>query len=651
MCGFSGAYEISFQSAIEGKINESLAAIKHRGPDDEGIFRENFSTDSSVLYLASSRLAVLDLTQAAHMPMQSSDGRYTIAYNGEITNFLEIRHELEDLGQVFSSHGDTEVLLKAWEIWHEETFPKLEGMFAFAIYDAVTQRIVLARDSFGIKPLFYSVRDDGSLYFSSELPGLLPLLEERPRMNLSVAYDFVRWGVYDSSNETFVENVFQLRPAHFMTFDIPTKTLGSEIRYWSPSVKTNRAVSRDEAATVVRNLLLESIDRNLRSDVPVGVALSGGVDSSAIVCAIRHLHPKREIKTFSYIANGFEKSEEKWVDFVARSVDAHSHKVTPEGNELLSDLDEMIVAQGEPFGSTSIYAQYRVFKLAQSQGMVVTLDGQGADEIFGGYIGFPELRIRSLIEKGRLLKAKQFLENWSEWPGRRSGRLYLDTILSVGVSAVGQITPKFVRRMFQGRRSPVKSYLDLFEESFVNSYGELPKSLRKHAESAWGNRLKPELRSQLSSAGLPALLRHGDRNAMAFSIESRVPFLDRKLVEYCLSLPEDYLVSQSGETKSILREALRGIAPDEILDRRDKIGFETPEHEWLSKFVESNRLESEEINVAFLNSAATTKFLTGGLSPSATLEEVRLYWRIVCLLRWIYLFDIDSGSKTASVTD
>ena len=644
MCGLSGKYELNVSGNWETSINQSLEAIAHRGPDDTGLFVEQFERFGSQLVLASTRLAILDLSSAGHMPMSTDDGSYTIAYNGEITNFIELRNELISLGRTFQSEGDTEVLLVAWQQWREKLFSKLEGMFAFAIFDKANNKVIFARDSFGIKPFFYSFSKDGDLAFSSEITGIIPLLGEQPKINLSVGFDFLRWGIYDSSHQTFIAGVNQLRPGHFMTFDIENNSLSEEIRYWWPSVSTTSGVTRSEAASTVRELFLESVDRNLRSDVPVGIALSGGVDSSAIACAVRYLHPEQEIQTFSYIAEGFEKSEEYWVDFVTESIGSKAFKVSPNSNDLLRDLDRMIIAQGEPFGSTSIYAQYRVFQLAKESGVVATLDGQGADELFGGYTGFPDLRLRSFIEKGQFGKAKRFLRKWEQWPGRSSNGLFKQSLLSIAATGFVRLLPQWAINGIKRVIGSPTLGTSIFDESFFQNYGDGPKTLgRESVGENRGNRLKEGMRSQMNESGLPSLLRHGDRNSMAFSIESRVPFLDVKLAEYCLSLPENYLVSDDGETKSILREALRGIVPDEILDRRDKVGFETPELSWLSEYANSSVLTSDLPNVAFLDRDKTKEFVAAGLKPDASIADVRFYWRLINLLRWVELLGVDAS--------
>jgi asparagine synthase (glutamine-hydrolysing) len=353
--------------------------------------------------------------------------------------------------------------------------------------------------------------------------------------------------------------------------------------------------------------------------------LSGGVDSSAIVCAMRHLEPDSDINTFSYIARGSVVSEENWVDKINAHVGARAHKVIVSGDELAADLEDLITAQGEPFGSTSIYAQYRVFKKAKEQGITVTLEGQGADENQGGYSGYAGQRIRSLLDNGHYSEALSFLNQWSQWPGRSR----LEGLKRV----VGEYSEGRLHDLLRGLNGmdncPAWIRPGPLRESGVNL------GFPKHApqQSLPGRRMMSTLATSLNTRGLLGLLRHGDRNSMRFSVESRVPFLTTDLSDFMLSLPEEYLVSPGGETKHLLRSALRGIVPAEVLDRRDKIGFATPEQQWLMGMADTLRpwLE-EDLGLPFLDQ---TKLLE---HFDAVVAGRRAYtwqvWRWVNFARW-----------------
>ncbi len=558
--------------------------------------------------------------------MTMAGGRFTISYNGEITNYLEIRDELAGFGETFVSDGDTEVLLKAWARWGTTTLDRLEGMFAFAILDTVERTLTLARDPYGIKPLFYADRND-KIAFCSEMAGLFEIAVPDPKLNWQTAVDYLQWGMYDHTEQTFVEGVKHLRPGYYLVIDVVTGKLGKPVCYWRPSVATTYEGTYDDAVDEVRTLFIDSVKRNLRSDVPLGIALSGGLDSSAITGAVRKLEPDIPIQTFSFVAPGFAKSEHEWIALVAEAVGATSHTVAAEPGELEHDLDDLILSQGEPFGGTSIYAQYRVFKLAREHGVIVTLDGQGGDELFAGYFGYPAQRMHSLIETGRWGSAAKFASASRDLPDWYR--------MIMPFEAMAQFAPLRMRhRIRRPLASPLLDTSKLRERGIDTGYPRVgPDPVR-------GARLKTHLRSTLSGSGLPMLLRHGDRNSMRFSIESRVPFLDRALNELLLSLPEDWLVGPDGTTKRILRDAVRGWVPDAVIDRRDKVGFETPEADWQARL--AMHPNDPEHPIGFLRQGRIDT-VTGGLTERELRWGRRAHWRLINLRRWVALAGIDAS--------
>lgn len=627
MCGISGLWSKTATQSNLNKLRNSLNTIRHRGPDDVGIEWIVPAELGGEIGLGLTRLAVLDLSTNGHQPMKSRDSRFTISFNGEITNYIEIRNELRTLGCSFHSDTDTEVLLQTLQIWGVDGLTKLEGMFAFALFDSFENTLTVARDVFGIKPFFYSYQSGVQLAFSSEIAGVLELLEQRAQLDWQTAANYLEWGIYDSTESTFIEGVKQLPPGHFMVFDLKTEGLSEPQRYWWPEISDTSTDSFKDAVEQVRFLFLESVEHNLRSDVPVGVALSGGIDSSAIASAIRYLDHDYPLQTFSFVSPGFEFSEEKWIERVVFHTNAHSHLVEANPSTLAADLDEMIVAQGEPFGSTSIYAQFRVFQKAREEGVVVTLDGQGADELFAGYSGYPSKRLHSLIETGKWNQASRYLNEWSKWPGRSKKQALIET--------AAQFLPMEFTKIYLGNKgkSPLFNY-DALKARQIDT--DFPGY---YVEKQRGKRLKSHLRAELTNLKLPALLRHGDRNSMHFSVESRVPFLSKKLAEYVFSLPESYISANDGSSKSLLRAALRGITPDEILDRRDKIGFATPENQWL-KDINWEKELSELTPHSLIRNTQRTQLL---LEQEST-KEMRLdpggKWRVLNLLRWARLLDI-----------
>ncbi|HET8864604.1 MAG TPA: asparagine synthase (glutamine-hydrolyzing), partial [Gracilimonas sp.] len=595
MCGFIGCFVKEEKN--ESLINAALDMIEHRGPDHSDF--DVHEEAHCFLYLGHTRLSIIDLKEHASQPFKSTCGRYSLIFNGEIYNYKEIAEELKAVGYIFRTKSDTEVLLYALVEWGIPVLPRLVGMFSFVFFDRLEQKLILGRDAFGIKPFFYSLKNE-ELYFSSELRPLLTLRQENSKPNLQAAYDYLVHGDYDSSENTFIEGVKHLPPAHYLIFDMETGHALPPTRWWQPDIAITSSLSFDQAVEKLKELFLDSVKLHLRSDVPLGVALSGGIDSSAIVSAVRYLEPDKPLNTFSYIASDDAISEEKWIDQLNEKMAAKGHKVMANEREMEADLDDMLLKQGEPFGSTSIYAQYRVFKLAKENGVTVSLDGQGADELLAGYSGYPGHRLLSLVETRGWLAAHEYARRWAQSAGR-SYMMAWQYLARIRLPDwLYALVRKKMGRDFQPR---------WLNAEFMSQHGVrlTEKRAQLNAEHR-GRRVKEALANALMYRGLPSLLRHGDRNSMAFSVESRVPFLTLPLVEFLLSLPEHYLISESGVTKHVFREAMRGIVPDSHLERKDKIGFATPESTWLLDMAPVIRkwiIQSPEM--AFLNKNALIK--------------------------------------------
>jgi asparagine synthase (glutamine-hydrolysing) len=417
-----------------------------------------------------------------------------------------------------------------------------------------------------------------------------------------------------------------------MTIELNSGRIKGPFCYWYPDIQQSNHLSFGEAAGYLKELFLDNIRFHLRSDVPLGVALSGGIDSSAVACAVRKVEPGMPIHTFSYIAQKSSISEEYWINRINDHIKSTSHQIFITAQELEKDIDDFIFAQGEPFGSTSIYAQYRVFKKARDCGITVILEGQGADELLAGYQGYPTARLQSLFYDGHLIDAAKFFKNWSKWPGRD----VKNALASIGYSLLPEDLKGLADRILGKSKYPAWINPGVLHEKGVR----LQTPHFPFHRMAKGRHLMSRLASDLTRKGLLCLLRHGDRNSMMFSIESRVPFLTKDMAEFLLSLPEEYLISMKGETKSIFREAMRGVVPDDVLNRKDKIGFETPEldifrqlrpkiGEWI--------LESR--NVPFLNfkeiSKQSEQILNGDRKFSWQM------WRWINFLRWIKLLNVE----------
>lgn len=623
MCGIAGGHWRNSDENLTERIDRAAHELRLRGPDDNG--REVMRASSGVTAFVHARLSIIDLSSGGHQPQISPDGRYSIVFNGEIYNYRELRTTLMALGHKMATNSDTEVLLAAWRQWGADCLRQLSGMFAFAVHDRKLDRLTLVRDGFGIKPLFYTV-DQHRVLFASTLSALRALAARNVTPNLQRCYDYLVHADYDSNAESFIDGFNQLGPGQLIEFDLSLLDNRAPNIWWRPPTAMAAPKSFDDAAQMVREQFLENVRLHLRSDVSLGSALSGGIDSSAVVCAIRHLEPSAKIETFSFIADDQGLSEERWLDLVNAEAGCISHKVQASANDLWRDLDDMIQAQDEPFGSTSIYAQYRVFQLARDNGVTVTLDGQGADELLAGYTGYEGHRLLSKLESGEMLGAMRFLNSWSKWPSRS----HLKGIMELGRIAlpdrIYRESRKYLGRNFQP---------DWLDTALLADAGvEFAETRPARSPACKSRRVIEQLAHSLQGRGLPALLRHADRNSMRFSVESRVPFLTLDLAELLMSLPEHFLISESGETKSVFRHAMRGIVPDSILDRRDKIGFATPEQRWLLELAPKLRewLRESAHEVPFIKSDELLKAFDAIVAGKH--KFTWQMWRWINCIRW-----------------
>lgn len=630
MCGIFGLFTLKPPVDLERRLASTSSALRHRGPNDSGT--ECTAISGGILALGQTRLSIIDLSPGGHQPMYSGNGRFVIVYNGEIYNYRELREELIAFGRQFRSDSDTEVLIACWETWGQQCLPRLRGMFAMVIFDIFNNELTMVRDAFGIKPLYYKIDSEG-IYFASEIPALLALLSSVPKLNQDTAVRYLSRSNYDDTDQTFYSGILQLKPGHQFTIEIPR--IGQRIpeRWWWPEIKEASALTFNDAADEVREMFLCNVRLHLRSDVPIGAALSGGVDSSAVVCAMRFLEPTMPIHTFSYVARDSSMNEEKWVDVVNRYVGAVSHKIVVSPHELALDLDDLIKSQGEPFGGSSIYAQYRVFKRARESGVTVTLDGQGADELLGGYSGYPAQMLSSLLERKQYGKVLQFMSEWAKWPGR--------SLNEISRMCIGLLLP---RPMMKALRKQLSKDFVLPEWLKAKEFYEKVAPLSTHCDQLFegegnGRRLMEKLRRTMTGDGLNALLRHGDRNSMHWSVESRVPFLTTDLAEYLLTLPEQFLVSQAGETKHVFRKAMRGIVPDAILDRRDKIGFSTPESTWFKELRPTvlGWLDAAD-QIPLINLEKARSFIRAAARDNTPFTSQE--WRLLNYCRWACIENI-----------
>jgi asparagine synthase (glutamine-hydrolysing) len=549
VCGICGI--VDFAAPVHSEPVEAMAAaLAHRGPNGLGVV-------AGMGYaLGATRLAVLDISDAAAQPFVSADGELVLVFNGEIYNYRELRKELEGHGEHFRSTGDTEVVLAAYRQWGTACVERFVGMWAFGILDKTNRWLFASRDRFGIKP-FYFQQTGSSLVFGSEPKAFAAahLLDRQP--DLTAVARYLDHGWVDEGDRTFFAGLRRLEPGNNLVHD----EHGSRIaRYWSPSP----SAPVTDGVTAVRDALVDSVRLHLRSDVTIGACLSGGIDSSAIVSIIprfvggdESIHVGPRLQTFTAFFETSRLDERPYARTVVEQSRAAPTWVTFDAASLVDDLPRIVFAQDEPFGSTSIAAQWYVMQAAADSGVTVLLDGQGADECFAGYRTQLAWAVPALVKTGRVADAT-----------RIASRLLSQDGLA-GAAALSQpLLPPPFRDYLRARagggrrlRSPqLRNVQASRSGQSVTSFDGLRRLL-------------------LTSRGLPELLRYEDRNSMHHSVEARVPFLDHRLVELALALPPATLVA-GGISKSVLRLAMEGIVPPPVLARNDKVGFETPGSTW-----------------------------------------------------------------------
>ena len=536
MCGIAGVFNPKYK-VTKPELKSMTDSLIHRGPDGEG----HWISSTGCVGFGHRRLSILDLSQLGHQPMSIQEGRYTITFNGEIYNYIELRKQLTDNGISFHSRSDTEVLLWLYAEYGEKCLNMLDGMFAFAIWDEETKQLFIARDRFGEKPLFYAIYRD-SLYFGSEMKALwaagVPrqIVEER-------LTDYILSGRIQEGVDTHFSGIKRLLHSHFALVDSELNVKPRQ--YWSlDNIEVNQTITFERAVSKYQELFFKSVERRLRSDVTVGSSLSGGVDSSSVVCVIDFLKKKRyRQNVFSARFSNFAKDEGVFIEIVKRhcqNVDAF--EIYPNEIGLDTFLEKIVHHQEEPFGSSSISAQWLVMGLAKEHDTTVLLDGQGADEFLAGYLPCYDAYLSQLF----YTDPNKYNLEYAAYIARFSGDAKIQSMYE-----------KETLRMKLGRYKK-----NMFRQQI------------KHEG------LKDYLKKMLFGGSLQQLLRYADRNSMAHSREVRLPFLSHELIEFVFSLPDEFLL-QNGWTKYVHRKALEPFLPKEIAWRVDKIGFEPPQKKWL----------------------------------------------------------------------
>lgn len=572
MCGIAGILRFDSQKVEIGQLKKMTDTITHRGPDGEG----QWVNGSGKVGFGHRRLSIIDLSNAGSQPMHYGDGRYTITFNGEIYNYVEIQKDLVKRGYKFHSHSDTEVLLALYDLKREGCLADLDGMFSFAIWDEKEQELFCARDRFGEKP-FYYIQSGQYFAFGSEMKELWALTGKKEPNNQMI-FDYLKYGFTlnpKSPGDTFYAGIKRLEPAHFI------KVKGEQLlikKYWEIDLTKSLDISFEDACERFREVFTESVRRRLRSDVPVGSSLSGGLDSSLVVCVIDELIKSegKTISTFSARFKNFIKDETKYQEYVINKTAARSFSIYSESDVLDRELDKIFYHQEEPFGSASILVQYQVFELAKKNNVTVLLDGQGADEILAGYTPyfttfFNELRRQRPKEYREQLEQYVLLHGDNAVNPPEEQKATLKTLLKTKAPGLVGVLRSFKRDL---SRNPT----DFMSEDFYKKlYKSAIPSCDYNAQS-----LNSHLFASTCVYGLSTLLRYADRNSMAHSREVRLPFLSHDLVELLFSLRSSYKI-HNGWTKYIMRKSFEELLPREIAWRKDKIGYEPPQKEWMNK--------------------------------------------------------------------
>ena len=636
MCGIAGILDRNtFDPA---RLVSMTDLIHYRGPDGFGFayFDPNSphpNTSSEIFHnrrdlpgfspsvgLGTRRLAILDTSDHGNQPMSSDSGEYWIAYNGEIYNYLEIAEELKSLGHVFRTGTDTEVILKSYAEWGASCVKRFNGMWSFAIWDRPQNALFCSRDRFGIKPFYYHA-DPTRFIFGSEVKQILDNPHVPRQINDRAVYDYLTRGLLDHSDTTFVGAIRQLLPGHSLTVRFTETGISTRIeKYWELKVTEPPRLTDAEAEQQFNFLLRRAVRWQMRSDVPVGSCLSGGLDSSSLV-SLAALHTdSKNFFAFSAVFDEPEFDERRYVEAVAQHTGIHSQLVHPKADGFWDDLKCMLWHHDEPTGGSSIYAQWSVMRAARQSSIPVLLDGQGGDETLCGYRKFYPFYLRQLLTQAN----PKFLSESIAW------------LSSADFSSW---------RWSQAKRySPLahRSDASLLSRVATDDFNHLAQSMSP--EHIGPSRdIRQRQKSDLVHYSVPALLRYEDRNSMAHSIEARVPMLDHELAEFAVNCAPG-LKLRKGWTKWILRQVMRGTLAEKVRLRKTKLGFETPHEKWLrqdAKGLMHNVIQQPRLQLHRILSAdkMTTEFAAFFAGRSGTLTGWEVF-RILNLELWAQIFHL-----------
>ena len=570
MCGIAGIISKDTSLVTQAGLKKMTDVINHRGPDGEG----QWISSNGEVGLGHRRLSIIDLSHEADQPMHYM-GRYSIVFNGEIYNYIELKEELLKQGYTFKTVSDTEVLMALFDRDKENCLKLLDGMFSFVLYDAQENTVFCARDRFGEKPFFYSYEKGKHFYYGSEMKclwaGGIPKVVNDKMMFNYLAYGFLE----NPSNlsETFYNKCTRLPHSHYIKLNLHNLELTIHKYYDIDWKTTNSSITEDQAKETFNELFYTSSKRRLRSDVAVGSSLSGGLDSSLVVCVIDELKKGTTQKqnTFSAVFPGFKKDERKYMDMVIAKTNVEPHFVTPTDEGMIASIDKLAYHQEEPFGSASIYVQYCVMQLAKEHGVTVLLDGQGADEILAGYHPYYSHYFQEIKKANPALYSKEM----QAYNAMHTGSEINESVISGWKNIIKSLFPDSATslRKYYQQYNQIKN--PLFDKEFYHAH--FKDSFHRNYEF---ESLNQSLYSSTMKQGLQELLRYADRNSMAHSREVRLPFLNHDLVDFLFTLPSHFKI-KDGWTKWIMRASTSSILPETICWRKDKIGYEPPQKNWM----------------------------------------------------------------------
>jgi asparagine synthase (glutamine-hydrolysing) len=608
MCGISGIINKNGLRVPHVEIRSINDLIAHRGPDGQGFYSYNN------IALGHRRLSILDRSPAGQQPMGYKD-RYVITFNGEIYNHVELREQLSGDGYTFASKTDTEIILAAYDKWGADCVARFNGMWAFALFDKEKQEIFCSRDRFGIKPFYYADTAD-NFVFGSEIKQILMGAKVGAVANIGMVRDFLVEGYHDHTNQTFFQGIHSLKGGHNLIFSLK-KNRFREVRYYSLDLHPGVAGLGDQsAAALIRSGLESAVNYQLRSDVKVGVCLSGGIDSSSIAALSSTLYQTGSMGRLQAIharSSENDKDESAYARDLAERSDIDLALIEPSTEEFIEAIDDVVYYQEEPFLTPSIFMQYFVYREAKKRGCKVMLDGQGADEILLGYERYYSAHLRSM--RSRLALKEIFLI-------KNNSRMSLRATLACLVYF--SVAPVRIRNLRRRSRFLKAAHLKWFPNIVkVTDAGADMRQLQK---------------MEIESFQLPHLLRYMDKNSMRHSVEGRVPFLDHKFVETCYGI-SNQLKIKDGWTKYILRVAMKGVVPGSVLWRKDKFGFEAPSASWMNKMRSVMELV---IRQSRLLQEMCVYPLDFNKIDQAT------FWKLYSIAKWEAVYAVASGAGLAS---